>query len=77
MANHNTRLDERELTPEELEAETGAPLPDRHALSLVDFGGPVPRPLPIDGGPVTLPPGGEPAPTLPVEEPLGAPVRAL
>jgi len=78
MADQNTRLDERELTAEELDAETGTPLPDRHALSLVDFGGPVPRPLPIDGGPVTLPPAGGPAPILPVEQPLGeVPLRTL
>ena len=37
-----------ELSPEELEDESAEQLPDREAMSLVDLGGPLGGPMPID-----------------------------
>jgi len=36
MAEERREIEERELTPEELEAQEGAELPDREAMSLIN-----------------------------------------
>jgi len=43
----------RELTPDELERETGEPLPEREAMSIVDLGDAsmTAVPLPVDDAP--------------------------
>jgi hypothetical protein len=49
------RTKKKKLTPEELEAQDGQPLPDREAMSVMPIGDPIvglPLPVDVDEGPL-------------------------